>query len=83
MEHEDLGAAASVWLTETSCAAALSACEDPAADLELLKLRGIQAPTVAQAIAALSSEGGIDIPCLGARDGKLEEQGVRRWSAEN
>ena len=83
LEDEDLGATATVWKAETGAAAVLEACEDPAADLELLTLQGIKAPTVAQAVASLSSVGEVFLPCLGERDGKIEEQGVCRWRADN
>ena len=83
LEDADLGATATVWLMEAGVSAELEACEDPAADLELLTLRGVEAPTVAQAVAALSSKGEVYLPSLGAQDGKLEERGVRRWKTEN
>ena len=82
LEDADLGATATVWLTEGGAAAVLEACEDPAANLELLTLQGIKAPTVAQAIAALSSVGEVSLPCLEARDGKLSERGERQWRTD-
>ena len=83
LEDEDLGATATVWLTETGAAAELEICEDPAADLELLTLQGVRAPTVAQAVAALSSTGEVSLPCLEMRDGKFDERGVRQWRTDN
>lgn len=83
LEDADLGATATVWLAEAGAAAVLEACEDPAADLELLTLQGIRAPTVAQAVAALSSTGEVSLPCIGVRNGKLKEEGVRQWQTDN
>ena len=83
LEDTDLGAAATVWLLEEAASVTLEACGDPAADLELLTLKGVEAPTVAQAVAALSSAGEVSLPCLTARDGKLEERGERRWREAN
>jgi hypothetical protein len=83
LEDADLGAVATVWKVATGAAAALEACEDPAADLELLMLQGIKAPTVAQAVAALSGAGEVSLPCLVVRNGKLKEQGVCRWQTDN
>lgn len=83
LEDADLGATATVWLVETGAARLLDACADPAADLELLTLRGVQAPTVAQAVAALSTEGAVSLPCLGERDGCVEALGVKEWTADN
>ena len=83
LEDADLGATATVWLTEEDAAAVLEACEDPAADLELLTLQGIRAPTVAQTVAALSSTGEVFLPCLEVRNGKLKEEGERQWQTDN
>lgn len=83
LEDADLGATATVWVVETGAAEMLDACADPAADLELLALQGVQAPTVAQAVAALSTEGVVSLPCLGERDGRVEAQGVKKWTVDN
>lgn len=83
LEDAELGATATVWLAEAGVAAELESCVDPVADLELLTMQGIKAPTVAQAVAALSSTGGVALPCLKARDGKLEERGMRQWKISN
>ena len=83
LEDADLGATATVWLLEEDAAVVLDACEDPAADLELLSLKGVKAPTVAQAVAVLSSTGKVSLPCLSVRDGKLGERGERQWQADN
>ncbi len=83
LEDAELGATATVWVAEDGGAALLGGCEDPAADLELLTLQGIRAPTVAQAVAALSTDGAVSLPCLGERDGRLEERGMVQWTADN
>ena len=82
LEDAELGAASAVWATDQNCAVVLAVCTDPAADLELLTLQGVAAPTVAQAVAALVSEGEVTLPCLGVRAGRLEERGERRWETE-
>lgn len=79
LEDADLGATASVWLVEAGASGVLAFCEDPAADLELLTLQGIKAPSVAQAVAALSTEGEVALPCLAEQGGRLEERGTIRW----
>lgn len=83
LEDADLGATATVWLAEDGAAKLLDAGDDPAADLELLALQGVRAPTVAQAVAALSTEGSVSLPCLVERDGRLEERGMMGWTADN
>lgn len=79
LEDADLGASATVWLAEEGAQAALSACEDPLTDLERLTLQRIGAPTVAQALAALSAAGTIALPCLKVQEGRLTERGMRQW----
>lgn len=83
LEDADLGATATVWLVEDGAGLLLGACDDPAADLELLTLQGIRAPTVAQAVAALSTEGAVTLPCLGEGGGRVEERGAKEWTADN
>ena len=82
LEDADLGAAATVWLAEDGAAKLLDAGTDPVADLELLALQGVCAPTVAQAVAALSTEGAVSLPCLVERGGHLEEWGMMEWRAD-
>lgn len=79
LEDADLGATASVWLVEAGASGVLASCEDPAADLELLTLQGVKAPSVAQALAALSTEGEVILPCLAEQGGQLKERGTIRW----
>lgn len=83
LEDSDLGASATVWLAEGGAAALLAACGDPAADLELLSLRGVTGPTAAQALAALTTDGVVELPCLGETDGRITERGVSRWMGNN
>ena len=61
LRDEELGAASTVWLAEEGAAALLEGCEDPAKGLELAERRGVEAPTVVEALAALY---GGDGPCL-------------------
>ena len=70
-------------LTKGSAAVLLESAADPAADLQLLTLKGTQAPTVAQALFALTTDGGVELPCLGKKDGRIEERGMVLWSGEN
>lgn len=79
LKDADLGASASVWLAVSGAADVLDTCEDPAADLELLMLQGDGAPSVAQALAALSTEGEVILPCLEEQNGRLEKRGAYRW----
>lgn len=82
LRDEEIGAAATVWLAEEGAAELLERCGDPASALELLGRRGIEAPTVVEALAALE-EGGLSLPLLaGRRDGPIlldwEEWGMPR-----
>lgn len=83
MEDSDLGASATVWTVCGSAAALLENTDDPAADLQLLTLKGTAAPTVAQALFALTTDGGVKLPCLCEKDGRVEEQGAVLWSGKN
>lgn len=82
LEDEELGAAVTVWLAPEGAGALLGACDDPAADLELLTLRGISAPTAAQAAARLNAYGRIELPLLEAADGRARERGVGTWGTD-
>ena len=68
LRDEELGASATVWLAEGGAAALLDGCEDPAAGLDLLDRRGIEAPTAVAALAALERGGTLTLPLL-AGDG--------------
>ncbi len=83
LEDADLGASAAVWLVDGAAGKVLNVCKDPAADLELLTLEKIKAPTVAQAAAALTTEGWVELPCLVEQGGRLEERGTSRWKESN
>ena len=68
LRDPELGAAATVWLAEEGAAELLERCGDPASALELLKRRGVEAPTVVQALAALERGGGLSLPLLAGRE---------------
>lgn len=64
LRNEELGASATVWLAEEGAAALLDGCRDPASGLDLLKRRGIEAPTVVEALAALERGEVLTLPLL-------------------
>lgn len=80
LEEEELGAAITVWLAEEGAVEMLDACEDPTADLELLTLQGVAAPTVAQVAAILSGNETLCLPCLAADGGRLQKRGEILWA---
>lgn len=80
LEDRELGPSAAVWLAEDA-AAVLAACEDPAACLELLKTRGMEAPSAAKTLGTLLTEGRVLLPRLTCREGKLEISG-EEWRYE-
>lgn len=79
LEDEELGASATIWLAQEGASAALARCVDPASDLELLAHRGVGAPTVVQALAALCTDGWVDLPQVGVEGDRLVWQGETRW----
>ncbi len=79
LEDEEIGAGATVWAAEGGAGALLADCGDPASDLELLERRDIRAPTVAQALAALSTDGKVLLPVVGMGEGKLVWRGETLW----
>lgn len=83
LEDADLGASATVWLVKDGAGRTLGSCKDPAADLNLLTLEKVQAPTVAQAAAALATNTWVDLPCLIEQGGRLNEGGTSRWEESN
>lgn len=83
LEDADLGASAAVFWTEGEASALLDQCEDPSADLKRLMLKEVGAPTVAQALAALATEGETVLPRLREKDGRLEEWGNVIWNSGN
>ena len=64
LRDEELGASATVWLAEEGAAAMLARCEDPASGLDLLTRRGVEAPTVVQALAKLERGEPLGLPLL-------------------
>ena len=64
LRNEELGASATVWLAEEGAAALLDGCRDPASGLDLLVRRGIEAPTAAEALAALEYGEVLTLPLL-------------------
>ena len=79
LEDPELGASATVWLAQDGALAELESCQDPATDLELLLRQRVWAPTAAQALAALCTEGQAVLPVVTAREGRLEIQGEEVW----
>lgn len=55
LRNRELGASATVWLAEEGAEALLDGCPDPASGLDLLTRRGVEAPTVVEALAALEA----------------------------
>ena len=80
LEEEELGAAITVWLAAEGAAEVLDACENPTADLELLTLQGVPAPTVARVAAMLSGNETLRLPCLAAEGGRLQKRGEILWT---
>lgn len=75
LEDPELGASATVWRAPDGALSLLRACDDPTADLELLALEGVTAPTLAQAAAALSGGETLSMPALRAENGCVREDG--------
>ena len=73
LRNEELGAACTVWLAENGAAALLDSCQDPAAALKLLERRGVETPTVVEALAALYGGDSLILPLLdGAGPGLID-----------
>lgn len=79
LRNEELGASASVWLADSGAAALLEGCEDPVSALDLLTRQGADAPTAAQALAALYEDGKVELPLLGAGEDGLVWLGQEFW----
>lgn len=79
LEDEELGTSATVWVGRDGAAALLAECEDPASYLALLTQRGVAAPTVAQALAALCTDGRVTLPVLAAENGQPVWKGETVW----
>lgn len=70
LRNEELGAACTVWLAEEGAGALLEDCGDPASALELVERRGVEAPTVVEALAALYQGEELCLPLItGGEDG--------------
>lgn len=79
LEDERLGTSATIWLSVEGAGALLAECEDPASYLALLTQRGVHAPTVAQALAALCTDGRVTLPVLAAENGQPAWKGETVW----
>lgn len=71
LRNEELGASATVWLAEEGAAALLDGCRDPAAGLDLLRRRGMEAPTAVEALAALEEGETLTLPLLAGEEPRL------------
>lgn len=71
LRNRELGASATVWLAEEGAGALLDGCADPAGRLELLARRGIEAPTVVEALACLEGGEVLTLPLLAGREMEL------------
>lgn len=80
MADSDLGASATVWCVQGSAAELLDRCEDPAADLSCLEQKGVQAPTAAQTLFFLTTDGAVTLPCLTEENGRIKDRGTMLWS---
>ena len=76
-DHE-MSPSATVWLTQDA-GVLLDACEDPAARLAVLEEQGVEAPTVVMVLAALKTDGQVELPVLSLADGRLEPAGQAVW----
>lgn len=82
LEDRELGASAAVWLADEGAAALLEGCKDPAAHLELFRERGLTAPTAAEALGSLLTEGSVLLPVVTGQEGRLLYKGEERWHGE-
>lgn len=80
LEDEELGATATVWLAQGDLSRMLEGCDDPEGDLTLLTHQGVQAPTVVEVLAALTTRGRAELPQVEQRGGQLVQAG--RWTWE-
>lgn len=78
LADQELSPGASVWLTEDA-GAMLEQCEDPVGRLAVLEERGIEAPTAAQTLAQIETDGGVPLPLLLWDGETLEAAGAVRW----
>lgn len=80
LEDEELGASATVWMAQGKVSAMLDGCDDPETDLTLLTHQGVEAPTVVEVLAALTTRGRVELPQVEQRGGQLVQAG--RWTWE-
>lgn len=80
LDDHELSPGATVWYAPDA-AALLSACEDPAGRLAVLEERGVRAPTAAEALASLRTDGRVDLPRLTWDGERLETDGTFTWEA--
>lgn len=81
LEDEELGATATVWVAQGKVSTLLDRCDDPEADLTLLAHQGVEAPTVVEVLAGLTTQGRVELPQVEQRGGRLV-QAAGRWTWE-
>lgn len=80
LEDEELGASATVWMARGKVSGMLDRCDDPETDLTLLTHQGVEAPTVVEVLAALTTYGRVELPQVEQHGGQLVQAG--RWTWE-
>lgn len=83
LEDAELGGTATVWVAKNGSTALLGACKDPTTDLELLTLQEVDAPTVAQAAAALTRGQKVKLPMIDVWNEHVIERGAIWWSEDS
>ena len=84
--HRDSGYGATVWLAEQGSAyGLLSEADDPAGRLKHLEESGVAAPSLLEAVSALTRDGKVTVPVVGLRGGEIQVTGERelyvdKWS---
>lgn len=82
LEDHELSPGACVWYTDDA-AEILNLCEDPATRLAVLEEQGVQAPTAAKALAALETDGSVELPRLIWDGERMQAAGTYLWGAEH
>jgi len=80
LEDHELSPGATVWYAQDA-AALLSACGDPAGRLAVLEERGVRAPTAAEALARLRTDGRVALPRLVWDGERLDVEETFLWEA--
>ena len=76
--HRKSGYGATVWLTEGPAAQLLEQGRDPSRRLKILEEQGgVKAPTILEALSALTREGRVTLPVLTVAEGELALAGYR------